>query len=391
MTTANIKGGYAKSIVITRNHASNSLTMLKQAFLKSTEKYVVQVQNFYTSAASRINTYGGTLLAIRRLGLGGLGTPAFPDYYRQGDYQFSGRFHSVSDFIFRLQQFFHRFGFLFQKLSIPALIGVNATALPAGQQNTANLNFYKNFQAPDAGAAHGTSNVGWSQSPDNANICAVGVNSDNELEFVLKPIFLDNFYIEVSPGLQEVFGMNPQLFSFFDGFDTYSDVQQADNLLFVAGTEAFIDDVENRQITVGDGIIRMSPFTVDQLDTRLSIDVVCTFPNSTKITCFNGKESHEYVLARFVIADYKSFRTNTLSNDDGILGTRSITETMTIGLEDMTRGNPDTESNFLLPGSIQQFHISLFTRYFEGGKIITKPTDLDDGFWSLKLLFSKKV
>jgi hypothetical protein len=105
----------------------------------------------------------------------------------------------------------------------------------------------------------------------------------------------------------------------------------------------------------------------------------------------NGKEEHEYILARFILNDYKTFKTNTISDDNGIRGTRSITENMVIGLEDLTRGNPNVESNFLLPGSIRQFRIGLFSRYFEGGKIITKKTDVEDGFWSLKLLFSKKV
>ena len=53
MTQANVKGGFTKSIMITRNHDNQSTTMLKTEFLKNTEKYVVQVQNFFTSAASK--------------------------------------------------------------------------------------------------------------------------------------------------------------------------------------------------------------------------------------------------------------------------------------------------------------------------------------------------
>ena len=79
MTQANVKGGFAKSILITRNHDNQSTTMLKTEFLKNTEKYVVQVQNFFTSAASKINTHSGVLFAIRRFGVGGEGTPDFPN------------------------------------------------------------------------------------------------------------------------------------------------------------------------------------------------------------------------------------------------------------------------------------------------------------------------
>jgi len=389
MTTANVKGGFAKSILITRNHDRESTTMLKTEFLKDTGKYVVQVQNFFTSAASRINTHSGVLFAIRRFGDGGQGTPAFPNHYRRSDYEFSGTFHSVTDFVFRLQQFFHRFGYMFYRLSLPAgaLVGANPTALPAGQKDTAPLNFFKNFQTPDAGQLHGTANVGWSQSPNQGNLCSVGINSDNKLEFFLTPLFLANFYIEVSDSMQEMLGFSPEIFSFFDTQDTWTDFDNDD--LFQPGN-IFFDEIDYRDIT-DDSIIRFSQFTVDSIDSRLSLDVVCTFPNSNKITVFNGKEEHEYVLARFILNDYKTFKTNTFSDDDGLLGTRSVSESMTIGLEDLTRGNPNVESNFLLPGSIQLFKLALSTRYFEGGKIVTKPTDLDDGFWSLRLLFSKKV
>ena len=392
MTQANVKGGFTKSIMITRNHDNQSTTMLKTEFLKNTEKYVVQVQNFFTSAASKINTHSGVLFAIRRFGAGGEGTPPFPNYYRQSDYEFSGSFHSVSDFVFRLQQFFHRFGYLFEKLSLPAadLKGANPTALPEGQKATANLNFYRNFQTPDADQVHHTSNVGWSQTPNQGKLCSVSINSDNKLEFILTPVFLANFYIEVSTGMQAMLGLNPEIFSYLDtsGGDVWTDSDG--DVLFELGTQNFVDEIDYREITA-DTIVRFSQFSVDNLDARLSLDITCTFPNSNKITVFNGKEEHEFVLARFILNDYKTFRTSTFSDDDGILGTRSITENMTVGLEDLTRGNPNVESNFLLPGSIQLFKLSLSTRYFEGGKIVTKPTDLDDGFWSLKLLFSKKI
>ena len=293
----------------------------------------------------------------------------------------------------KLQEFSHRFGYLFYRLSLPAgdLVGANPTALPEGQKVTAPLNFFKHFQTPDAGQVHGTANVGWSQSPNQANLCSVSVNSDNKLEFVLTRLFLANFYIQVSDNMQEMLGLSPEIFSFYDGADTFSNTQEEDNSPFNPGGSLFINEVENREITVGASIKQVSRFSVNDLDSRLSLDVVCTFPNSNKITAFNGKEEHEYVLARFILNDYKSFKTTTFSDNDGLLGTRSVSENMTIGLENLTRGNPNVESNFLLPGSIQLFKLALSTRYFEGGKIVTKPTDLDDGFWSLKLLFSKKV
>ena len=61
-----------------------------------------------------------------------------------------------------------------------------------------------------------------------------------------------------------------------------------------------------------------------------------------------------------------------------------------MGLEDLARGNPNVASVFMLPGSIRQVTITLYTRYYVEGKIVRVPTDMTNGFWALKLLFSKK-
>ena len=66
-------------------------------------------------------------------------------------------------------------------------------------------------------------------------------------------------------------------------------------------------------------------------------------------------------------------------------------EVLKIGLEDLTNSNPDYTSIFLLPGKIRHVNIKLVTRYMSEGKIVEVPTDMRDGTWVLKLLFSKKV
>ena len=66
-------------------------------------------------------------------------------------------------------------------------------------------------------------------------------------------------------------------------------------------------------------------------------------------------------------------------------------EVLKIGLEDLTNSNPDYTSIFLLPGKIRHVNIKLVTRYMSEGKIVEVPTDMKDGTWVLKLLFSKKA
>ena len=66
-------------------------------------------------------------------------------------------------------------------------------------------------------------------------------------------------------------------------------------------------------------------------------------------------------------------------------------EIVNLGLEDLCRNNPNAVSNFLLPGEIRQCTFKLETRYINDGVITKQPTDMEQGFWSLKLLFSKKM
>ena len=65
-------------------------------------------------------------------------------------------------------------------------------------------------------------------------------------------------------------------------------------------------------------------------------------------------------------------------------------ELLKIGLQDLTNNNPDYTSIFLLPGKIRHVNVKLVTRYLSNGKIVTIPTDMRDGTWEMKLLFSKK-
>jgi len=134
-----------------------------------------------------------------------------------------------------------------------------------------------------------------------------------------------------------------------------------------------------------------STYSVRDLDTRMSIDISCTFPNASKMSFLNGVENKEYVLGRFWLNDYKKLETKQQFNDDGFTGKLDLQESSILGLEDLARGNPGVETNFLLPGNIQLVKLKLNTRYFEGDKIITRDTVVGPGFWSLKMLFTKKT
>ena len=161
------------------------------------------------------------------------------------------------------------------------------------------------------------------------------------------------------------------------------------------GVELFDPDLFiptfNHAKVVDTSITFYSKNTLKSFDDRLSIDIVATFPISNKFHIFNGVEQHEFILGRFPIADFQRFETELKSNETEVSNVVTLNEDVNVGLEDLCRGNPNIESVFLLPGDIQQVNLQLYTRYFQEGIIKRRPTDMANGFWSCKLLFSKKV
>ena len=100
----------------------------------------------------------------------------------------------------------------------------------------------------------------------------------------------------------------------------------------------------------------------------------------------NGIETHDFLLGRFPIQDYIDHHVSYTDRDK-----YSVLETVNLGLEDLCRKNPDTIANYMLPGEIRVVNITVRTRYIEDQIIKTVPTDYSNGgFFSLKLLFSKK-
>ncbi len=108
------------------------------------------------------------------------------------------------------------------------------------------------------------------------------------------------------------------------------------------------------------------------------------------ISSFNNREEREYILARFAIADYEKNTSEVIISENRLQNINAIKEVLKIGLVDMTRNNPDYTSIYLLPGKIRHVNIKLMTRYMSEGKVVRVPTDMQDGTWVLKLLFSKK-
>jgi hypothetical protein len=132
----------------------------------------------------------------------------------------------------------------------------------------------------------------------------------------------------------------------------------------------------------------VSEYSLNNLDTRISMDVTMTVPHPSIPEVVDGKEARVKVLARFPLKDFQ----DRFVEASGDYGTYTVRETVNLGVEDMCRGNPDTHSTLLLPGEFHHANVVVETRYMENKTFKRVQTDFGiHGFWSLKLLLAKKV
>lgn len=101
-------------------------------------------------------------------------------------------------------------------------------------------------------------------------------------------------------------------------------------------------------------------------------------------------EKREFLLCRFPLTDYKELSSQIEILNGNITAKNIIREKLSIGLADLTKTNPEMISVFMLPGEIYHANFQLNIRYFSQGKIVSVPADMENGFWNLELLFSKK-
>ena len=126
---------------------------------------------------------------------------------------------------------------------------------------------------------------------------------------------------------------------------------------------------------------------INALDTRLSIDITSTIPSENKQMVLDGEEIRKMILARFEIGDMIQ-KTTTRTSDGSI----TVSENIPVGLEDLTRGNPNTQTVNLHTGDIYVVNCFLETRYLEGKKIVVVDTQFDEsGFFYLQLLVTKRI
>ena len=122
---------------------------------------------------------------------------------------------------------------------------------------------------------------------------------------------------------------------------------------------------------------------VTKLDTRLSLDATSTIGSDSKIIILDEAERQKKLVGRFPIGE-------AITNYNE--GTDEISQIINVGLEDMCRNNPDTQTINLHTGDILVVNTSIEARYLEDGKIVIQDANFEQsGFFYLQLLFTKRL
>ena len=384
-TTANFKGGFLKTLSISRTANSESICTLNDDFIKKTENYVCQIPRFIMNNASKLSLIDEVLFEIRKKGDGNddATTIIFPANWAPADFQFRPKpYRTWIELARQLERFFHRFGVIGELIGFPG----NLKVMPQGGYPYTNV--------PIQGSVVSYEEMKADEDNDNAEGRHIAFTLDDDGRFSLEfdNWFSSFFYLKVGPQTQIKTGFPEYMFVVIqDNGNVTTHQNGLDNLFqqvaLDAGFYVFTDEVENQNTAKRKFT---STHSLENFDDRLSIDCVATFPISSMISSFNNREEREYILARFAIADYEKNTSEVIISENRLQNINAIKEVLKIGLVDMTRNNPDYTSIYLLPGKIRHVNIKLMTRYMSEGKVVRVPTDMQDGTWVLKLLFSKK-
>jgi hypothetical protein len=226
---------------------------------------------------------------------------------------------------------------------------------------------------------------------DSQDGLSVKLNMDFTIQFdLVTATFGDNFYLELSDTFSGLCGLTKFIHFFYAG----APVVVAPSLFMTEAQHPanfqenywFIQPLAPAAPQANQNFV--SDYSLSNLDTRISMDVTMTVPHPSLMEIVDGKESRVKVLARFPLKDFQ----DTFVEASGEYGTYTVRETINLGIEDMTRGNPDTHSTLFLPGEFHHANVVVETRYMENKTFKRVPTDFGThGFWSLKLLLAKKV
>ena len=343
MSIANRTGGFYRSLEISRDDSNLSETVLNDDFLIKTNNYIVQVQHFVSSNVQRLNTVDEILFQVLRRG---------------------GPFEGPDDVVIGIPDNIAQF----RPTSYFSIIELGRQL----KEWTTNINDFLNVPLA-VPLQHISSSF----------------NASGKWSFTLYPDFSSLFYISVGEQTQNLTGFRSYIFALLNpdlGRDVWNERDLSSLHLINGGFFAYDGTID----ATTQAFTFSSTRPLSAFDQRLSLDVVATFPISTKPAVLNGRETNDYVLARFPTSAHQQRWHSIDMYSENLLGNIRIRERINTGLEDMTNNNTESIANHMLNGKIKHCNFKLENRYLVDGKIVRKACDFKNGFFNIKLLFSKR-
>jgi hypothetical protein len=342
MSIANRKGGFYRSLEVSRDDSHLSETVLNDNFLTKTNNYIVQVQHFISSNVQRLNTIDEVMFQVFRRG-------------------------GVNDTVDDVQTQIPDTIAQFRPSSYFSIVEL-------GRQLTEYVRVLNDYLNAQGGV--------------NIRHIDGEVDGAGKWRFGLSIDFSSLYYIQVGELTQKATGFRKYIFAVNDGAtDIYNSTDNSH--LALIDVLGFFTYNGGGMPTHRDALfIPVRPLSA--FDMRVSLDVVATFPISTKPAVLNGIETNDYVLARFPTSAHRHTWQEIDMVNGSLQKTITIKERINAGLEDMTENNTESIGNHLLNGKIKHCNFRLENRYLVDGKIVRQPCDFTNGFFTIKLLFSKK-
>ena len=378
MTFVNEKGGHAVSLTILQTERPEVDCMLRDPILKKAENYAIQLTDFVLSTLPKINPHIHApfleLIPYNETDMAGI--------YGTNHIFTPVNCTSVLGLYTQLRRFCERFTRMFFAYGLGDGVEVFSTLVPmltnAERANTPN-NFHERHNDEEDGIS-------------------VSLSSDLRLRIILGQECSQNFFVQLSDYASSIVGLPRQIFYIRHRISGVENIASMQNQTILDDDDEYWDDeniLSNREVIDEDDSAKMfeSEESIKNFDERMSIDLISTFPISRKVCLFNGEHSEEYLLGRFDLSSFRDFRIQNKYGDGVVTNpTLRVSEKHHTTAVNMTSGFPNYESNHFLNGSIQSVNFKVLVRYIDQHKVITRtPLDLDDGYYQIKCLFTKKL
>ena len=357
---ANSRNGVLKTLEISRDNSNESVTMLRDDFLKKPENYTLNVSKFIMNTTPPLNLIDEIMFDVLPMG----DPNDLPDrlleyttFKPSKYYTWLELARQINEWTKKLQQVFD---------SSPNILD-------------ANKNKFIEFRMDATG--------------------------NPQIEF--KEYFLHGlrahdvhslgYYIQVGEETQKVLGLPQYLFFVTDGNNIFSHADGGQYLFDATQADGFNVFVANDVWTTQTGTrIVKFPRQLNMFDQRYSLDIYSTLPTKSKISALDGVEGHHFLLFSIPYIDQHRFQSVTsINRGDGDTGysikrDTTLTEQLDVGATDYCVNQSETIHQLLLPGVIRSVNVFVRCRYLMDGKFSEKDIDFKNAFWYLKMIFCKK-